>query len=109
MNKAFKNMRGEWTCKDNYDLPAGRSLRINTQKTSSGELVTSATVGKVKDGFFSYMMYQDFSRRLSAMKYPRVTCKVIEDQHAGVIDQLEDVKALVAEFYAAKETEMSIT
>lgn len=104
MTKAFKNMRGEWKCEDEVALPDNCVLRISTHKTYGGELVTSATAGKVEGGFFSYMMYQDYSKRVLTFRYPRITAKVIETQHATVMEQIEDVKASVAAFYAEKAT-----
>lgn len=80
---ARKDIRGNWAVSEDIDLPGAgnRSLRLSTHKTSSGQLVTSATVGTVDRSMFSYMMYTDFNKRVIISRPARVTGKVVDAQH----------------------------
>ena len=105
MIRVHKDMRGNWKAESNFDLADGRSLEITTHKVSSGQLVTTAIVGKNEGAFFSYMMYQDFSKRLSVSKPSRITSKVVDEQQCLAVKQLGDLKVEIAAYYAAKEVE----
>lgn len=97
---ANKDIRGNWHMSEDIDLPGAgnRSLRLSTHKTSSGQLVTSATVGTVDRGMFSYMMYTDFNKRIIATRPARVTAKVVDAQHSVAKECHMD--ALMAEIIA---------
>ena len=86
--------RDGWKAQSTIDLGNGRQLQISTSKTYSGALVSSALVGKVEGGFFSFMMYQDFQKRIIARKV-RVTDKAVEAQHAEALGQLSEILAAV--------------
>lgn len=101
MTTLHKDCRGNWTAEDNIALPDGRQLRLSTHKVCSGNLVTTATVGRLEGGFFSYTMYQDFSKRL-ATAAARCTAKVVATQHEAVLANIESLKQEIAAFYSAK-------
>lgn len=109
MTTVYKDMRGNWQAKDTVPLECGRLLKISTHKVSSGQLVTSAQVGKQDGVFFCYMMYQDFSERLLYSAPARVTSKVVEAQHAEAMAMVPSLIKSVADFYAAKVAEPAAT
>lgn len=102
MATARKNMHGEWQCESEVALPDNRIMRINTSKRSSGQLATTATVGRMDGAFFTFMMFQDFNRTLRSAKV-RCTQRVVEEMHDDVLNDIDTVKAAVEEFYAKKK------
>lgn len=103
MSAVRKNMHDEWEVIDEIELPNNRVLRINTSRRSSGLLNTTATVGRHEGGFFSFMMFQDYSKTIKSAKV-RCTQKAVEQQHAAAMLDIEAVKADVEAFYTKKET-----
>ena len=101
MATARKNMHNEWEVVDEIDLPDDRVLRIYTSRRSSGFLSTTATVGRLEGGFFSFMMFQDYSKTVSSEKV-RCTQKTVEAHHAAAMVGIEKIKADVAAFYTKK-------
>ena len=85
-----------WTAESEVTV-GDRIVKITTMKRSNGLLATTATAGK-KDGmFFTFMMFQDFTKTLLQEK-ARCTEKSVRLQHS-----LIDTAALAAEveaFYA---------
>lgn len=84
------------------DLPDNRFLKITTMKRSSGNLATTATVGKSSGNSFSFVVFQDFTKTLVNEKV-RVTEKAVKNQHDKVLENLDALKAEIAEYYS-KET-----
>ena len=84
------------------DLPDNRFLKITTMKRSSGNLVTTATVGKSSGNSFSFVMFEDFNKTLLHEKV-RVTEKAVKNQHDKALENLDALKAEIAEYYS-KET-----
>ena len=103
---AQKDIRGNWHLSEDIPLQGAgnRVLRLSTHKTSSGQLVTSATVGTVDRGMFSYMMYTDFNKRVMATRPARITGKVVDAQHASAKECYLD--ALLLEIAAHYPGEM---
>ena len=100
-----KDIRGNWKAESKFNLPNGRSLEISTHKVSSGQLITSAIVGKDEGAFFSYVMYQDLSERMVYSAPTKCTGKKVEEQHNHALTLVEDLKTKIAAFYASKEVE----
>lgn len=98
-----KDTRGNWKAETNVEMPDSRRLKVSTYKTDSGVVVTHATVSKVEKNWETHVMYEDFSRRLDASRYPRVTSKVIEAQHSK-----HDINAIIAEVLAFYEPKKSV-
>ncbi len=99
-----KSLRGDWSATTDITIghsTAGRrELTINTTKSSSGVLVTIASVGHVKDGMRCWVVFQDFSKRIAATRPARCTSKVVEAQHA---EALKGIDALIVEAKAHYE------
>jgi hypothetical protein len=87
-----KDIRNNWKAWTDVDLSPTLRLKVSTYKVESGAVVTTATVSKVESSWETHTMYQDFSKRLESVKYPRVTSKVIETQHAK-----HDIQSLIEE------------
>ena len=96
---ATKDMRGNWKCEEEVPLTRGRVLKISTHKVHSGALVTTATAGKVEGGFFSFLMYADFSVRWAASQPARITAKVVETQHWQAMASIDEIKAAAEAHY----------
>ena len=95
---ATKDIRGNWYLSEDIPLAGNRTLRLSTHKTSSGQLATSATVGIVEGGMFSYMMYTDFNKRVVVTRPDRITAKVVDIQHSVAKECYMDI--LMAEIIA---------
>jgi len=98
MTIVSKDCRNNWRAEDTYDLGNSQQLNISTHKVFSGELVTTATVGKVDGGFVSHMMYQDFNKCVNRTK-DRCTQKNVEAQHAIAVGMLDYLKEAVKLHY----------
>jgi hypothetical protein len=70
---------------------------LTTMKRASGSVVTSASVAKREGNFYTHRMYEDYSRQLDSHKYPRVTAKVVENQHifalSGIDEYINEARA----------------
>lgn len=102
-----KDMRGNWRCEDNIDLPGGRQLRISTTKVSTGQLVTRGIVGKADGSVFEYTVFQDFNECINATRPARCTSKAVAEQHGNAMGQIESLKTKIAAYYAAEERTLS--
>lgn len=105
MTFVCKDMRGNWHAEDIVDLPGDRKLKISTSKTFSGSLVTMGIVGRQEGQFFSYTMYQDFSRRLHESRPKKCTENFVKAQHLHVMEDIEDVKKAALFHYVPKVPE----
>ena len=76
-----KDSSGSWSATTHVDLTPELRLKLSTHKTFNGQVVTVATVVKVNGIHEIHALYKDFSRRLEGTKYPRITSKVVEEQH----------------------------
>ena len=90
-----KDVQGNWKAVTDLDISPTKRLKLATYKTSSGALVTIATVSPVDGDWETHEVYKDFSKRLECSKYPRITSKVVETQHAryDIAAIVEEVKA----------------
>ena len=101
MTVVQKSVRGTWEAQDHIELGNDRVLRINTHKTSSGEVVTTATV-QLRDGMFlSHRMFTDFSQRMMTAEI-RCSEKNVAAQHAECMKKLNELKEAVTAWYIAK-------
>jgi len=83
----YKQLRA----KSQIMLDTTKHLTISTSKSSGGNLCTHASVGHVKYGSLTHMIFQDFSEWIAESRPSRVTEKVIKAQHDGI-----DFDALIA-------------
>lgn len=90
-----------WKAKTCLDMTGDQVLVIDTLKNLSGALVTRATLNKHEGDFLTFVMFQDFTKRLESSAV-RVTEKAVREQHARNLARLDEIKAEVAAFYAAK-------
>jgi len=96
---ATKDCRGNWSVSEDIPLLDDRALRISTHKTSNGSLVTSATVGIVGPGTFSFVMFQDFSKRVLVTRHPRITGKIVDAQQAQAKQGIDTLMKEIAAHY----------
>ena len=99
MTIVHKNIRNSWQAEDSIDLPDERVLKVSTHKTSSGALVTTATVHKRDNGFLSHMVYRDFSQRLIVGK-SRCTEGNVAAQHAAAMLKINETLDAITVHYA---------
>ena len=90
-----KDFRGSWTATTEIELENNRVLEVKTYK-SNGRLATSASVGRLEDGFISHTLYVDYATRLHTSD-KRCTSKNVEAQHVNELAKLDtilnDIKA----------------
>ena len=86
-----KNAHGQWTATTIIMLSDTHQFSLTTSKRGDGYVTSSASVGHVSaDGRSTiHMMFEDYSKTLHSQKYPRVTSKVIESQHAEVLVDID--------------------
>jgi hypothetical protein len=92
-----KTMHGVWKAESSVMLDDTLCFTLTTMKRASGSVVTSASVAKREGNFYTHRMYEDYSRQLDSHKYPRVTAKVVENQHifalSGIDDYINEARA----------------
>jgi len=93
--------RKSWGAESSVDLGLNLVLRINTRKTSSGQLCTTATRGVLSnDGHgFTFYPYSDFNETVRRADV-RVTEKAVREQHEGVLANLESLVKSCEEHYS---------
>lgn len=101
-HESGRNMHGGLYEKDIIPLGGDRVLVVNTQKVSSGALVTTASVSKIEGGFMTHAVFSDFSERLAVSK-ARCTTKVVAAQHASAMVGIKALIERVIAFYEAKK------
>lgn len=77
-------------------VPVGgdKAIEFTTMKRSGGNLVTTAqTVTVESANCSSYMMFQNFSMTVINEKLPRVTSKVVADQHHRALLRIDEILA----------------
>lgn len=97
----FKEKGGSWHAQNDFELGDNRILRISTYKTMSGTLVSTANVHLIEGSAMVHCMGKDFNKRLFVERV-RCTSKAVAEQHSKALDQLEMIKAEVAEHYKEK-------
>jgi hypothetical protein len=87
-----KNAHGQWTAKTIIMLSDTHQFSLTTSKRGDGYVTSHASVGHVSaDGrSVTYAIFEDYSKTLHSQKYPRVTQKIIESQHAEILVDIDD-------------------
>lgn len=94
-----KDIRNNWKAESAVMINDTLQLSIRTLKQSDGKLNTCASVGRVKDGMVSTMLYGDFFKSIVRAKHGRITSKVVERQHADAIANVDSIINEAKEFY----------
>ena len=96
-----RDFRKTWRAETKIKFGEGWQLDLTTRKAENGEIVTSASVARVKDGFATHRMFADYNRNVFRIT-ARCTEKVIREQHAKAIDMLDTVCADVRSHYISR-------
>ena len=105
MTVITKSSHGEWRAEDKEMLTDDLELSIVTMRRSSGRVATTATVGKLEGVFITHRMYQDYNVSLWAVVYPRVTRKVVEEQHTNILKELVAIRQRARDHYKLDQKE----
>lgn len=81
-------------------LASGWEFSLYTHKDSRGYLSTTASMGKIEDGFVTHRVFQDFHKHFLRTAPDRITNKALEAQHTEALKQL-DTLILEAEAHQA--------
>ncbi len=92
--------RDGWKAETHIELEGGRWLDISTWK-SNGGIRSRAHCYRCEGAFRIYALFQDYSATL-ATSPARCTEKAVAELHRQALGKLDEVKAAVAAFYAAK-------
>ena len=96
-----KNRYKDWVAESQVMISNNLVLDFRTSKHFSGQLVSSASVGKLENGFRSHMLYQDYHANMIVTKPSRVTEKVVMAQHDSI--DFEWIIAEACKFYQVAE------
>lgn len=88
----YKNAHGGWESQTVIMLSDTHQFSVLTSRRYNGHVTTTASVGHVSaDGCsVTYALFEDYMKTLHAQKYPRVTAKVIEAQHAAIMQDIDN-------------------
>jgi len=100
--RVYRGREG-WSAESVVPLADSHSLRVSTYKSNRGGIATFVTrVLDAPDGSFSFEMFEDYSRMVAEKPKTRATEKTVAEQHAFTMARIDEIKAEVAAFYAAK-------
>ena len=99
MNTATYKSHYGWKSETAIDIGNCQEIRIVTMKRFGGALVTNAQCVRVEGDMISHMLFSDFSKSYKNVVV-RCTEKTVLAQHTEVLDQIEQIKADCAAFYA---------
>jgi hypothetical protein len=99
MTVLSKSFHGGWLAESEVALFDGKVLRVSTMKRYNGKLVSVAQAMQVKDGYVSFVMYQDFNVSLESSAPKRVTEKTVREQHSRVMANIAGAVATAKQFY----------
>lgn len=105
MTVITKSSYGEWRAEDTEMLNDTLKLSITTMRRSNGRVATTATVGRLEGEFITHRMYQDYNVSLWAVVYPRVTRKVVEEQHKSILKELVAIRQRARDHYKLDQKE----
>ena len=105
MTVITKSSYGEWRAKDTEMLNDTLELSITTMRRSNARVTTTATVGRREGAFITHLMYQDYNVSLWAVVYPRITRKVVEEQHKSILKELVAIRQRARDHYKLDQKE----
>mgnify|MGYP001022612851 CR=1 FL=1 len=94
--------RDGWDAETVIDLETKNRVLIITTHKVNGGVANRATVNTKKDGFLSWDLFGDFSKR-TVFKGTRCTEKTVRALHQQALDAVEQIKAEAAAFYQVKD------
>lgn len=104
MNTVISNNRNNgYSVVSSIPLDNGRLLKISTRKADNGGIRSSATVGIVEDGFFTFKLFADYSKTIYKKDCKRVTAKAITIAHDEALESLGFLIADIEDFYSLNE------
>jgi hypothetical protein len=102
--KAKKDYWGAWVAKSRVPLQGDQFLELSTSKSSSGKLVSRASVVVVEkeQGYeiVKFAPFSDYNKCIKVSDAKRVTEKVVIQQQQAALAIIEDIKADALAFYA---------
>ena len=89
----YKSKSLGWTAEETVRFGDKLELTVSTYKRGTN-LVTTARVDRIEDGYRSHTLFQDFCSRLLLLPCKRVTAKAVSEQQAlvSISDVLVDAK-----------------
>ena len=79
----YKSKSLGWTAEETVRFGDKLELTVSTYKRGTN-LVTTARVDKINDGYRTHTLFQDFTSRLLLLPCKRVTAKAVSEQQALV-------------------------
>jgi hypothetical protein len=84
----YKNKVLGWTAEETVRFGDKLELTVSTYKRGTN-LVTTARVDKINDGYRTHALFQDFTSRLLLLPCKRVTAKAVSEQQSLI--SIDDV------------------
>lgn len=100
MEMQLSKGRDGWKAETHIELDGGRWLDISTWK-SNGGIRSRVHCYRREGSFRTYALFQDYNATL-ATSTARCTEKAVAELHRQALAKLDEVKAAVTAFYAAK-------
>jgi len=89
---------GTWMAETTLPLANDLHICLTTMKRSSGNITTTATVGKQNGRLFVYEPFKDFNQTLMSSS-ERCTKPAVERQHTATLAMLDSIKAQALAHY----------
>ena len=90
--------RDGWQATSTVPLEGKRHLKIRTGKSDRAGLVTMASAFVLTDTGYTFVMFEDFSKRVGQAD-ARCTEKTVALAHAAVMAKVEEIKADALAYY----------
>lgn len=103
-----RDYRKAWKSETRVRLGDGWQLDLLTRKNDRGELVTSASIGRVERGCVTHRMYADYSRQVFR-RTARCTEKSVQLQHNEALALMETIFADVRAHYDERRETVDMT
>lgn len=106
MTYELRKGREGWEARSTIPLGGAYALKLSTYKGRRGGVLTIATrVELGEDGSYTFWPFSDYSKAVSEDRSVKVTEKAVKVAHEAALAKVEEIKAAVAAFYAAKAKE----
>ena len=89
---------GTWMAETTLPLANDLHICLTTMKRSSGNITTTATVGKQNGRLFIYEPFKDFNQSLISSS-ERCTKQAVERQHTAAIAMLDSIRTQALAHY----------
>jgi hypothetical protein len=98
-----KSAYGTWMAETTLPLADSLHICLTTMKRSSGNITTTATVGKQNGRLFIYEPFKDFNQSLISSS-ERCTKPAVERQHTAAIAMLDSIRTQAIAHYGQEVT-----